>query len=234
MSSSTSIKSSGFHSQMPRRARRALSCAAFLAAMLLVPPSASARIIDRVAAIVDRQAITVSEVNQLVTMRLISRNEGESDDAYRRRILELMISQSLRHRDVERFGAEDIAPDVIEARLVQVQKRFASPEEFAAALASTELTLDEVRAIIKRRLQVEAYIEERFSPLIFVSLEEIERAYREVWIPQRQQRGLAVTPLADAREEIRSMLRAERLATEVTRWTEQLRNRANVDVYAWR
>jgi peptidyl-prolyl cis-trans isomerase SurA len=204
------------------------------ALILLASVNAGATIVDRIAATVDREVITVSEVDQVVTLKIFARNSGEDEDAYRRRILDAMIAQSLRFRDVERFGAEDISKDVIESRLMQVRKRFASDAEFDAALLKTELTLDEVRTIIKRQLQVEAYIEERFSPLIFVSLDEIERYYNEQWSRQRRERGLNVPPLTEAQEEIRTLVRAARLGAEIDRWTTQLRDRANVDIYAWR
>lgn len=207
---------------------------AFLGVLLFLAVGARAAVIDRIAAIVDREVITVSEVQQVVSLRVIPRQATEDDDAYRTRVLEAMIAQNLRFHDVERFGAEDISADAIEARLAAVRKRFASETEFAAAVAKSELSLDEIRTLIKRRLQVEAYIEERFSPLIFVSLDEIERYYRETWAPSRKQRGLPVVALNDAQEEIRKLLRAERLTAEVGRWTQQLRERANVDVYTSR
>lgn len=203
----------------------------FLAAIVL---TASAVTIDRVAAVVDRQVITVSEVNQMVETRFFARAAGQTDDDYRHAILEDLIAQALRYRDVERFGAQDIPKDSIEARLQEIEKRFASPEEFTAALARAELTLDEFRALVKRQLQVEAYIQERFAPLVFIPNEDIETYYRTTWSQQRRSRGLAVPPLNDVREEIRTLLRADRLEHEVEQWTAQLRLRANVDVYAWK
>ena len=190
--------------------------------------------IDRIAAIVDRQVLTVSEVGQLAEIRFFPRKAGESDDDYRHSVLEALIAQSLRFRDVERFGAQDIPKDSIEARLREIQARFATPADFDAALAHAELSLDEVRALIKRELQVEAYIQERFSPMIFVSNEDIQNYYTGPWTQQRRQRGLPVPPLNEVREEIRTALKSDRLQTEVEQWTTQLRARANVDVYAWR
>jgi peptidyl-prolyl cis-trans isomerase SurA len=203
---------------------------ALLAAMALL----AATTIDRVAAVVDRQVITLSEVNQMVALRFFTRNAGESEDDYRRRVLDALIAQALRYRDVERFGAEDIPKDSIEARLRDIESRFHSPAEFNAALASVELSPDELRALIKRQLQVESYIQERFSPLIFIANEEIQTYYRTTWSEQRRQRGLAIPPLNQVREEIRTLLKSERLATEVDKWTAQLRARANVDILAWR
>jgi hypothetical protein len=195
---------------------------------------ASAGTVDRVAAVIDRQVITVSEVNQMVELRFFARNKGESEDDFRHRILESLIAQALRFRDVERFGAEEIPKDSIEARVTEIAKRFPTPADLDAALARVELTPDELRALVKRQLQVEAYVQERFAPLVFVSNDEIDAYYRGTWSQQRRQRGLAIPPLAEVREEIRALLRASRLQDEIETWTTQLRERANVDIYAWR
>lgn len=203
-------------------------------ALYLIALTASATTVDRVAATIDRQVLTVSEINQMVELRFFPRASGQSDDDYRRDILEALIAQALRFRDVERFGAQDIPKDSIETRLAEMQRRFASPADFAAALAGAELTLDEVRALVKRELQVDAYIQERFAPMIFVSNEDIESTYAGTWSDQRRQRGLPVPPLADVRDEIRALIRSRQLQQEIDKWTAQLRARANVDLYAWK
>lgn len=203
-----------------------------IVALLLAFPAAAVTV-DRIAAVIDGQVLTVSEITQMVELRFFLRL-GESEEDYRREVLDGLIAQALRYRDVERFGAQDIPRDTIEARLVEIQRRFATPEDFDAALARTELTLDELRALVKRQLQVEAYIQERFAPLVFVTNEEIDDYYRGPWREQRRRSGLAVPPLTEVREEVRAALRLSRLQVEIDRWTSQLRARANVDVYAWR
>lgn len=197
-------------------------------------PAARGATIDRIAAIVERQALTVSEVSQMVEIRFFPRQAGEGDDDYHRRVLDALIAQTLRLRDVERFGAQDVSKDSIEARLREMRERFPTPAEFDAALARTELTLDETRALVRRQLQVEAYIRERFLPLVFVSSDDIEAYYRETWAPQRRTRGLDVPQLPAVRDEIRTALKTKRLDEEIERWTTQLRARANVDILAWR
>src|SRR3954469_4420497 len=201
---------------------------------LILPAVLFAATVDRISAVIDRQVITLSEVNQMVAIRFFPRAISRTDDDYRHDVLEALIAQALRFRDVERFGAADIPKDSIEARLREIAGRFASPAEFAAAVQRAELTEDEVRALVKRQLQVEAYIQERFAPLIFVANEEIASYYNGPWSAQRRLRGLPIPPLNDVREEIRALLRGDRLQSEVERWTTQLRARANVDIYAWR
>ena len=220
-----------------RRARRAALPTGLAVALLLLTLSASplaAATVDRVAALIDKQVLTVSEVSQMVELHFFPHPAKQSDDDYRHDVLESLIAQALRFHDVERFGAEDISKDAVEARMREIAARFTTPTDFDAAIARTELTPDEVRALVKRQLQVEAYIRERFSPLIFVSLDEIETYYRGPWSEQRKARGLAVPSLAESTDEIRGLLKASRLQSEIDKWTEQLRSRANVDVYGWR
>ncbi|HXI13544.1 MAG TPA: hypothetical protein VNM92_13020 [Thermoanaerobaculia bacterium] len=207
---------------------------ALLFCLLAIARSGSAVIVDRIAAVVERQIITLSEVNQIVSLKVTPRETGESDDDHRRRILDNLVAQSLRLTDVERFGSDAVTKDSIEARLQQLIQRFPSQADFERALLRSELTLDELRLVLKRQLQVDAYIEERFSPQIFVSLEEIDTFYRGTWSAQRRSRGLPIPLLAEATEEIRSLLKAERLHQEVSRWTSQLRSQANVDILAYR
>jgi peptidyl-prolyl cis-trans isomerase SurA len=204
-----------------------------LIALFLAVP-AYAVTIDRIAAVIDQQVLTVSEVNQMAEVHFFPRAAGRSDDDYRRDILDALIAQGLRDRDVERFGAQDIPKDSIESRLIEMQRRFASPADFASALARAELTLDELRALIKRQLQVEAYIQERFAPLIFVANDDIAAYYDGTWRQERAARGLPIPPLNDVREEIRTLIRSRQLDQQVETWTTQLRARANVDIYAWR
>lgn len=204
-----------------------------LALLALLALPAQAVTVDRIAATVDNQVLTVSEVGQMVTIRFFART-GENEDDFRRDVLDALIAQALRFRDVERFGAQDIPKDTIEARLREIQGRFASEAEFLAAIARAELTLDEVSALVKRQLQVEAYIQERFAPLVFISNEDVAEYYRGPWSAQRRERGLSVPPLDAVREEIRAAVRNTRLQEEIGKWTTQLRARADVDVYAWR
>ncbi len=202
--------------------------AALLFTTALAAPSPAATV-DRIAAVIDQQVLTQSEVRQLAQVRLFPRDAGRSDDEYRHDVLEAMISQVLRYRDVERFAPEDISKDSIEARLAEIRRRFASPADLDSALAHAELTLDELRAQIKRQLQVEAYIQERFAPLIFISNDDIATYYNGPWRQQRVEHGQPIKPLAGVREEIRTLLRSRQLDQQVETWTTQLRARANVD-----
>lgn len=204
----------------------------FLTITILIAGAAHAVTVDRIAAVIDRQVLTVSEIGQMVEIRFFPRLAG-SEDEHRREVLDALIAQALRFRDVERFGAQDIAADRIEARVIEIRERFATEEDFLAAAARAELTVEEIRALAKRQLQVEAYVQERFAPLVIISNDEIAAYYSGAWTTQRRARGLPVPPLTQVRDEVRAAARTSRVQEEIARWTAQLRARANVDVYAW-
>src|SRR5712691_10685145 len=65
-----------------------------LIAFLLAMPALGVTV-DRIAAVIDQQVLTVSEVDQLAQLRFFPRVAGRSDDDYRHNILEGLIAQSL-------------------------------------------------------------------------------------------------------------------------------------------
>src|SRR5438552_18326928 len=122
----------------------------FLLALLLAARGSllAGAVLDRIAALVDQQVITVSEVSQMLEIRFFPRTAGQNDDDYRHFILDSLIAQALRSRDAERFGAEDIPKASIEARLLDIQKRSAPPTEFTAPPQRAALTPDDVTAAV--------------------------------------------------------------------------------------
>src|SRR6185295_2061686 len=111
-----------------------------LCALLMASPLWAATTADRIAAVIDRQVITVSEVTQMAELKFFPHPAKQSEDDYRHDILESLIAQALRFRDVERFGAEDVPKDSIEARVQEITKRFVSQAEFEDALRRAELS----------------------------------------------------------------------------------------------
>src|SRR5512133_2689406 len=136
--------------------------------------AARAEIIDRIAAVVEGQVITTGDVERLIRADLVPRREAEQETDYRRRVLNTAIDFLLQRRDAERFGLKDVRPADVDARIERLARSDGSKEAMFARLASAGMDEENLRQIIRHRLQIDAYIEERFAPLIFISLDEIE------------------------------------------------------------
>jgi hypothetical protein len=183
---------------------------------------------DRILAVVDEDPILSSDVDRAITLGLVARQEGESDRAFRRRTLELLIEQSVRLHEVSRFGIEQVPVDAIEAQVEAIRSRFGSEEEFRERLAEVGLDLAALSQLVARQLAILVYFEEFLGPRIFVDLEEIRAYYEGTFVPAMEAEGITPPPIEDVREEIREILKQRRLNEAITRRTEELRREADI------
>ena len=213
---------------------RAALLAIVAAAFLAVPAGAQPverpglELQDRILAVVDEDPILSSDVDRAITLGLVARQEGETDRAFRRRTLDFLIEQSVRLPEVSRFGIEQVPVDAIEAQVEVIRNRFGSEEELQARLAEVGLDLQALRQLVARQLAILVYFEEFLGPRIFVDLEEIRAYYEETFVPAMEAEGVTPPPIEDVREDIRQLLKEERLNQAIARRTEELRREADI------
>jgi hypothetical protein len=194
------------------------------------PAPASPPTTDRIVAVVDQDPLLLSDIEQVIGLGLAERREGESEAAFRRRVLDGLIERRLRLHEVGQFGFEDLSVETLEAGLEQIKSQFPSEQAFEQRLAELAMTEDDVRQLVIRQETVLRYVEERLGPRVFVSLDDIQAYYEERLVPALKERGAEVPPLEDLREEIRALLKAQRLNDEIDRWTERLRREADIEI----
>lgn len=182
-------------------------------------------------AVVDEDPILASEVERVIALGLVQPQKGEQNEAFRRRILNELVEQRLRFHEIDRFGFEQVPVDMIEKNVAQIRSRFPNDEAFRKTLQDLGLTQQSLRQLVAQQLMVLTHVEEQLGPRVFVSLDEINQYYRNVLTPQMQKEGQAVPPVEDVRDQIRTVLKEQRLNEELDKWTEELRRKADVHVY---
>jgi hypothetical protein len=187
---------------------------------------------DRVLAVVDEDPILASDVERVVKLGLEQPNPGESGEAFRRRVVDSLIEERLRFHEIDRFGFEQVPVEEIERSVGKIRARFPNEAVFQTALKEVGLEPRKLRQLVARQLLVLTYVDERLGPRVFVSLEDINRYYRDVLTPEMQRRGQPAPPVEDVREDIREVLKQQKLTQELDKWTQELRERADVVVYA--
>jgi peptidyl-prolyl cis-trans isomerase SurA len=195
------------------------------------PPQGQAILKDRIIAVVDEDPILASDLERVIALNLIPPREGEADAAYRRRVLGQMIEQRLRLHEIDRFGLEQVPVEEIERRVAEVRASFADEAAFQKTLRQQGLTMAALRQLLTRQLVVMTYVDERLGPRVFIDSEDIRVYYDRTLVPEMQRRGQPVPALEDVREEIRTVLREQRLNDEIRRWTTELREEADIAVY---
>lgn len=212
----------------------ALSVLPVLMALLVAPAAAQEPktvLQDRVLAVVDDDPILASDINRVIKLGLQQPNPGESAEAFRRRVLNALIEERLRFHEIDRFGLEQVPVDEIEQNVAKIRARFPDDASFQKALREVGLDVKKLRQLVAHQLLVLTYVDERLGPRVFVSLEDINRYYRDVLAPEMQRRGKPVPPVEEVREEIREVLKQQKLTQELGKWTQELRARADIVIY---
>jgi parvulin-like peptidyl-prolyl isomerase len=195
-------------------------------------PAPAVKLQDRVLAVVDEDPVLASDVERVIRLGLDAPNPGEADEAFRKRVLNALIDQRLQFHEVDRFGFQQVPVNEIEKRVAAVRARFPDEASFQKALKEVGLDLKGLRQLMARQLLVLTYVDERLGPRVFVNPDEINRYYRQVLTPEMQKRGQPAPPVEDVRDDIRETLKQQKTTQEVTSWTRELREKADVVIYS--
>ncbi len=197
-------------------------------------PSGPPVLVDRIAAVVGDEIVLESEVQKLVAVRFLERKAGETDAAYRDRVLDERIVDLLRERQLRRMSGFEPKPEEVEARVAVLEARLAKERGIpaAAALAAAGTTREELAAWVRRGLALDNFVKERLAPGLKVTDADLRAYYQSTFREAAKRRGLSdVPPFEDVREEIREVVRELKLNAEIERWTAQLRNETRVLIY---
>jgi len=197
------------------------------------PPSgAQATLRDRIVAVVDGDPILQSDVERALALGTAPpTTAGASERDQRRRVLDGLIEERLRIHEVERYGFEQVPVELIAKQVATIRARFPSDEAFRQRLQALGMTLEGLEQLVAQQLQVLVYVDELLGARVFVGLEEIEAYYNGTLVPKLRAGGQPVPPLDEVREQIREVLRQQRLNEELQRWTAELRRGADVEDY---
>jgi len=195
------------------------------------PPPADAKLEDRVLAVVDEDPILASDLNRIIALGLKTKNPGEDDTVFRRRVLNDLIEERLRFHEIDRFGFGQVPVAEIDKQLAVARARFKDEATFQKTLKDLNLTIKDLRQLVARQLMVLTYVDEQLGPRVFVSLDDINAYYTNELTPAMKKSNQPVPPVDEVRDQIRGVLREKRLNEALGKWTQELRQKADVQVY---
>ncbi|RJP21239.1 MAG: hypothetical protein C4520_10290 [Candidatus Abyssobacteria bacterium SURF_5] len=154
--------------------------------LILIPPvSASAVVVDGIAVVVNKDAILVSEINEVLMPLMQEYREKYSGKELQKRLTELretVVNQAVETKlilQVAKEKAVTVNERDIDTRIDAVKSRFPSEEEFLKALATKGLTYREYRDQVAEQVMVQQTVQSFTSSGIDVSDNEIKDYYRD-------------------------------------------------------
>lgn len=199
-------------------------------AVLATPPAgAQGRIVDRVAAIVNDEIVTLSDIQWAIAISgaKLAADQKEREKQYEE-ALEEIIAEKLIQQEVSRTPMTMVSDEEVERQHREFDKRLGSHEEHEAFLKRIGMDDAEMHRIVRRQISTLHFIESRFKPFIIVLPDELQKYYEEVWIPKLRAEGIAPPPLSEVEEQVRANLIEDKIDEELEKWKRNARKKANV------
>ena len=209
--------------------------ASTLLLLLFFPLRVWGEVVDQVAALVEGEVVTFSEIQQLVQYKgwQMSEEPDERRDLYLT-VLDQIINQKLISREALHTPGIQISQEDVDRQLQAYQRRFSSRDQFKGKLESMEMTESSLRNLIRRELTVWRFVQTRFEPFIIVMPPQIQEYYDQILVPELAQTGAPLPTLELVREQIREILILEKTNQEMDRWVKNMRGKAQVSVLFFR
>ena len=207
--------------------RRALLAAFLFAAQATLPVAAAQVVVDRIVARIEKDIITLSDVRELAAYQRLNGREPAAEPELLRELIDQWI--------VTNDAASARFPAPLPA---QVDEGFAAlrnqvgADKFSARLRELDLTEGDVRRLVAKEILVDHYLERKFRAQARVQTADVERYYREEFVPQLQQRKQPVPPLDEVHDAITEVLLEREVTRRAEQWIEQARGQLDIEIMA--
>ncbi len=212
------------------KCKRHFSASLRLCGGLIFAVSLHAEIIDQVAATVDNQVITRSQiVEQVRVAAFLNGEKPDSSPANLRRTADRLIELTLvaREMDLTRYPQPTLAD--IKDLLAQVRGRYPSDAAYRAALAGNHITPAQLEESLRQQAALLRFIDLRFRPEVQVQDTDVERYCENVYLPeQRKKPGSADLTLQQAMPQCEEDFTGQLVDTRLDTWLKETRGRSRI------
>jgi hypothetical protein len=211
------------------REKRIVNAGGALAAGLLLlglVPAVAAEDVNCIAAVVNGRPVTKLDVLVAAEFGLYESRGGAATDTLEqalRSLVERRLALEVA-RESAMFGAVETAEALAKLRAEVGEAAFESK------LKRLGLAPEALLPYLAEKLQFDKAIASRFGRAVTVSRADLERYYRETYVPERRRAGLEPEPLEKAEAGITAVLGRAELAKRVGDWLARLREQAEVRV----
>lgn len=197
----------------------------------LAQPSAKSRVADRLAAVVEGEVITLTDVQWLIRYKgFETPQDPRQADEFHLDILQQIIEEKLIANEARRTPGVDVSASEVERQVEAYRQRFPNQEAFQQRLDEMDMDRSDLRSLIGRQLAVLRFLRVRFEPFIIVLPDEISDFYDNRLRPELEESGQPLPDLSLVREDIREILTVEKTNLEIERWVRERSQKSEVTI----
>ena len=187
---------------------------------------ANAQTIDGIAARIEDDIITESEVRELGAFQELVDGKPKPRDE----VIKELADQWIVRGEASLAAFPPPSQADVDRALNEFVKQFSSPEEFRKRCAAAGLTEAAVRRILAQQLFLSRFIDYRFRPAAQVDQSQIEEYYKNVFASQLEAKKQPVPPVEDVEDTIREVLIQKAINERATKWLDDTRKHLRIDV----
>ena len=195
--------------------------------LLLAASAGSAQTVNCVVAVVNGEMITLLDVEVTAEFGLGQDPAVENAADPRFAALDALIDRKIvldLAREVRGVNKDEIGAAIADLT------RSVGEDAFGAKLAKFGLTSKDLEPYLQDRILYDRALALRFSQSIPVSVTEVERHYRDIYVPEQARRGVAAEPIDRVSGAIQVRIRDERRAQQTAGWVRDLRKNADIQI----
>ena len=189
-------------------------------------PAGSPQTVDGVAARIEDDLLTESEVRELSAFQQLVDGQVKSRDEIIRELSDQWIVRG--EADAAKYPQP--SPDDIQNAYAKLAGQFPSIQEFKNRYAKAGLTEAAVRRLLAQQLYLSRFLDYRFRPAAQVDDKQIEAYFKDEFAPQLKARGQAVPSLDDVADTIREVLVLRAINDRATQWLDEARGQLKIDI----
>jgi hypothetical protein len=190
------------------------------------PAPANTEQIDGVAARIEDDIITESEVRELSAFQQLV----DGTPKPRSEVLRELADQWLIRNEATTAGYGQPPSADVDRAYADFVKQFPSAETFKQRCADAGLSEAAVRRMIQQQLYLARFIDYRFRPAAQVTDQQVADYYRDDFVPQLKARNAEIPSLDDVDDTIREVLIQRAISTREEKWLDESRPRLRIDI----
>ncbi len=195
--------------------------------------------VDRVVALVNGQIVLDSDVNEEHRFEAIQPYPSSNGtQSTRARELERLVNRSLILQQARLQSQDNITDADVDKEIADLRKTLpackagdcATDTGWSHYLASQGFSVAEFKTRWMERMQVLAFIQERFGAGTSVSEGQVREFYQNTMLPQYKKAGTKPAPFVSVEPRIREVLQQQQVSSLLRDWLQSLRAQGSITV----
>jgi peptidyl-prolyl cis-trans isomerase SurA len=203
-----------------------------LALVLITTGSYAAESLDRVVAVVNRQPILASDVDDAAHFEALEQGKIPiALDSERKAVLSRVIERQLICQQMP--DTFEPAGELIDRHIAELRAQFSSVKtdaEWLNLLASYGLDVESLRDDITLRLKVVHFLDIRLRPTVRVERDEVSDYYSNKLLPQLKAAGATAEPIEKVKDKIEEVLLQQKMTEVFDAWVANLRSQGTIRI----